>query len=115
VHVQSLEENFPFYDRRILVEHRAYRTFTQSQKDNLKGGIVLVSGFISSFIKYSNFGGVGVDMKFTKQDNEAFYINFDGRYLTDLDILKNEKKKIYAYCVLPRFDKCIMLGIGEEW
>lgn len=111
---QTLESNFAFYDRRFLVEHSAYRMLTKKQKDDLKGAIVLTSGFLSSFIKYRHLGGVGIGMRINQHDEDMFYLSFDGRYLSDLDAL-GLGAKIYAYCVLPRFDKCIMLGISEEW
>lgn len=114
---QSLEHNFPLYSTkpaRPIVEYSAYRTFSQKEKESLRGGLVLVGAFISEFIKYSHLGGVGMGARLTPNDEHIFYLSFDGRYLTDIDMF-GIGRKIYAYCVLPRFDKCIMLGIGEEW
>ena len=99
---------------RPIVEYSAYRTLSQQDRESLRGGLVLVGAFISEFIKYSHFGGVGIGAKLKPNDEESFYLNFDGRYLSDIDFF-GIGRKIYAYCVLPRFDKCIMLGIGEEW
>lgn len=111
---QSLQKNYPFYSSRPVVEYSVYRGLPQSDKDALRGGILLVGAYISEFIKYSHLGGVGIGGKLKKNDENAFYMSFDGRYLTDLESF-GLGKEIFAYCVLPRFDKCIMLGIGEEW
>ncbi|MCX2716619.1 hypothetical protein OQH61_02590 [Helicobacter sp. MIT 21-1697] len=114
---QTLEQNYPLYSSkpaRPIVEYSAYRTLSQKDKTSLRGALVLVGAFISEFIRYSNFGGVGIGAKLKPNDEHTFYLNFDGRYLTDMGAF-GIGRKIFAYCVLPRFDKCIMLGIGEEW
>ncbi|TLD82148.1 hypothetical protein LS68_003890 [Helicobacter sp. MIT 05-5293] len=111
---QSEERNYPFFRSRPLVEHTVYRTLSPKEKESLQGGIVLTRFFLSSFIRYSHLGGVGVGGKFTKNAENEMYFSFDGRYLSDLKAL-GLGREIFAYCVLPRFDKCIMLGIGEEW
>ena len=111
---QSEEKNYPFFRSRVLIEHSIYRTLPPQEKTSLQGGIVLTRFFISSFIKYSHLGGVGIGGRFTKNAEEEMYFSFDGRYLSDLEAL-GIGREIFAYCVLPRFDKCIMLGIGEEW
>lgn len=114
---QTLEKDYPLYSSRParpIVEYSAYRTLSQQDRESLRGGIVLVGAFINEFIKYSHLGGVGIGARLTPNDEHIFYLNFDGRYLTDMEFF-GIGRKIYAYCVLPRFDKCIMLGIGEEW
>lgn len=73
-----------------------------------------MQAYIDKFIRYSNFGGVGIGAKLSPNDTSTFYLNFDGRYLSDLELF-DIGAEIFAYCVLPRLDKCIMLGIGEEW
>lgn len=114
VHKQSLMGDYPYYGGRPLIEYTAYHALENSKRELWRGGIVLVGAYISEFIKYSHLGGVGIGAKLKQDDVESFYLSFDGRYFTDLDLL-GIGRKIYAYCVLPRFDKCIMLGIGEEW
>lgn len=111
---QSLEKNYAFYSSRPIVEYSAYGYLSDDEKETLRGGIVLVGAYIAEFIKYSHLGGVGIGAKLKAGDEESFYISFDGRYLSDLEAF-GIGKEIFAYCVLPRFDKCIMLGIGEEW
>ncbi len=96
-----------------MIEYSVYRSFTDSQKLKWRGGLVLIGAYIAEFIKYSHLGGVGVGARLTPND-ESFYLSFDGRYLSDLESF-GLGQEIFAYCVLPRFDKCIMLGIGEEW
>lgn len=110
---QSLEQDYPYYDRRPVIEYSVYRTYTDSQKLKWRGGLVLIGAYIAEFIKYSHLGGVGVGARLTP-NSESFYLSFDGRYLSDLESF-GLGQEIFAYCVLPRFDKCIMLGIGEEW
>lgn len=114
VRKQTLEGSYPTYGGRWLVEYSAYRGLAESKRASLRGGVVLVGAYLAEFIKYSHLGGVGVGAKLKRDDVESFYLSFDSRYLTDLESL-GLGRKIYAYCVLPRFDKCIMLGIGEEW
>ena len=110
---QSLEQDYPYYDRRPVIEYSVYRTYTDSQKLKWRGGLVLIGAYMAEFIKYSHLGGVGVGARLTP-NSESFYLSFDGRYLSDLESF-GLGQEIFAYCVLPRFDKCILLGIGEEW
>ena len=114
VRKQSLEKNYPFYSSRPIIEYSVYRGLKQADKESMRGWIVLIRAYIAEFIKYSHLGGVGIGARLTPNDEHIFYLNFDGRYLTDMEFF-GIGRKIYAYCVLPRFDKCIMLGIGEEW
>lgn len=114
VREQSLAKNYPFYASRPIIEYSVYRGLTQKEKDSMRGWIVLVNAYIAEFIKYSHLGGVGVGAKQNINDEIPFYLSFDGRYLSDIESF-GIGKEIFAYCVLPRFDKCIMLGIGEEW
>lgn len=114
VRKQSLEKNYAFYSSRPIVEYSAYRDLSADDREALRGGIVLVGAHIAEFIKYSHLGGVGIGAKLKPSDEKTFYMSFDGRYLSDLEAF-GIGKEIFAYCVLPRFDKCIMLGIGEEW
>lgn len=114
VREQSLEGNYPFYSTRPIIEYSVYRTLKRADKDSMLGWIVLVQAYIAEFIRYSHLGGVGLGAKLSINDENTFYLSFDSRYLTDLKTF-GIGKEIFAYCVLPRFDKCIMLGIGEEW
>lgn len=112
---QSLEKNYAFYSsHRPIIESSVYSDLSANEKEALRGGIVLVGAYIAEFIKYSHLGGVGIGAKLKPNDEKTFYMSFDGRYLSDLEAF-GIGKEIFAYCVLPRFDKCIMLGIGEEW
>lgn len=111
---QSSEKNYAFYSSRPIIETSVYNDLSADEKEALRGGIVLVGAYIAEFIKYSHLGGVGIGAKLKPNDEKTFYMSFDGRYLSDLEAF-GIGKEIFAYCVLPRFDKCIMLGIGEEW
>lgn len=113
VREQSLQKNFPFYSSRPIIEYSVYRELKQ-RTEITHGWIVLVQAYIAEFIKYSHFGGVGIGAKLKASDEQVFYLSFDGRYLSDIESF-GIGKEIFAYCVLPRFDKCILLGIGEEW
>lgn len=115
VKIQSIEKNYPTYRGRAVIEHSVYKNLDSTQKQKLIGSLVLSRFYIAKFIKYSHLGGVGIAGSFVKDDEEnIMYFSFDGRYLSDLQAF-GLGSQIYAYCVLPRFDKCIMLGIGEQW
>ena len=70
--------------------------------------------YISAFLKYSELGGVGLGGRFERGDERVRYFSVDSRYLSDLQELGADTL-IYLLCVLPRFDKCVVLGIGEEF
>ncbi|WP_147288724.1 hypothetical protein [Helicobacter marmotae] len=114
VREQSAQKNYPLYSSRPIIEYSIYHNLSKSEKDSMRGFLVLVQAYVAEFIKYSHLGGVGIGAKSTPNDEHIFYLSFDGRYLSDIESL-GIGKEIFAYCVLPRFDKCIMLGIGEEW
>lgn len=116
---EKLEENsangqYARFRGRILIGHRAYNALPRDKKAKLQGAIVFTRVYISAFLKYSEFGGVGIGGRFGRADEEVRYFSVDGRYFSDLQELGVDRL-VYLLCVLPRFDKCLVLGIGEEW
>ncbi|PAF52687.1 hypothetical protein [Helicobacter sp. 13S00477-4] len=115
---QSLDKNYPIFRNRKIIEHSVYLHLKNKDKQNFKGQIVLTHFFLKNFIKYSNFGGVGVGGILVSESDDKkaklHYYKFDGRYLSDLELL-GIGLDIYAYCILPDFNQCILLGIGEDW
>ncbi|HIV48338.1 MAG TPA: hypothetical protein IAA33_00680 [Candidatus Helicobacter avicola] len=116
---EKLEENsangqYARFSRRILIGHKAYDALDKTQKSKLQGALVLSRVYISAFLKYSELGGVGIGGKFSPADEQDRYFSVDSRYFSDLQELGVDHL-IYLLCVLPRFDKCLVLGIGEEF
>ncbi|MDO7253843.1 hypothetical protein [Helicobacter cappadocius] len=118
VKVQSIQKKYPIFRKRYIIEHSVYSGLSENEKQKLNGQLVLTNFILKNFIKYSNFGGIGVGGILAEQydDKKAktFYLSFDGRYLTDLEFL-GLGSELYAYCVLPNFNHCVLLGIGEDW
>ncbi|WP_066388347.1 hypothetical protein [Helicobacter himalayensis] len=106
----SEKKQYARFRGRILITHNAYNVLDSQEKKALQGALVMSKFTVVSFMKYSEFGGIGVGGKIDVESEKFF--SFDSRYLSDLQALGTESK-IYALCVLPRFDKCILLGIGE--
>ncbi len=106
----SEKKQYARFRGRILITHNAYNVLDSREKKALQGALVMSKFTIASFMKYSEFGGIGVGGKIDAESERFF--SFDSRYLSDLQALGTESE-IYALCVLPRFDKCILLGIGE--
>lgn len=84
----------------------------------ISGGLVLTNFILKKIIEYSNLGGISIlgILSSDKKNNEPriFYLKFDGRYLSDLEFL-GIGSDLFAYCVLPNFNQCILLGIGEKF
>lgn len=110
----SAQGKYARFRGRILIEHKAYNALPQAQRQQLQGALVLSRVYISAFLKYSELGGVGIGGKFGLDEEQSRYFSVDGRYFSDLQELGVDHL-IYLLCVLPRFDKCLLLGIGEEW
>ncbi|MGP1450322.1 MAG: hypothetical protein ACTTJS_04270 [Wolinella sp.] len=104
MHRQSLEGNFVRFRGRILLSHEAYgMLYKPTQQGRFLYHLVLIRGKVEKFIYLSEFRGVGVGT-----DQNA-YLHFDVRYYETLkDIGKGGD--FVAMCVLPRYDKCLLLG-----
>lgn len=115
---QSFQKQYPIFRGRYIIEHSAYLRLDEKDKEKLIGQLVFTNFILKKFIKYSNLGGIGVGAIFPLDDGNkkarVFYLSFDGRYLSDLEFL-GLGSELYAYCVLPNFNHCILLGIGEDW
>lgn len=115
---QSFQKQYPIFRHRYIIEHSAYLRLSQPDREKLKGQLVFTNFILKKFIKYSNLGGIGVGGIFPANSGDkkarVFYLSFDGRYLSDLEFL-GLGSELYAYCVLPNFNHCILLGIGEDW
>ncbi|PAF53922.1 hypothetical protein BKH42_04065 [Helicobacter sp. 13S00482-2] len=118
VKLQSVQKNYPIFRGRYIIEHSTYVGLSNDEKDRLNGQLVLTNFILKDFIKYSNLGGIGVSgilvSEYKNKKARIFYLSFDGRYLSDLQFL-GLQSNLYAYCVLPNFNHCILLGIGEDW
>ncbi|WP_299550065.1 hypothetical protein [uncultured Helicobacter sp.] len=105
VHKQTLERNFVRFRDRLLVDVDAYHLLPLKEKEILNQyySLVLVFEKIDRFIYFNEQSGVGLSTQ------RGSHLQFDIRYyetLKDIGI----GGKIYAMCVLPYFDKCILLG-----
>lgn len=113
----SQNEQYAHFRSRTLIEHNAYNTLDNAQKKSLHNALVLSRFYPNGFMKYSELGGIGISGKLSADDDaKPTYFHFDSRYFSDLELLREQENiMIYAMCVLPRFDNCILFGIGEEW
>ncbi|WP_257534920.1 hypothetical protein [Helicobacter winghamensis] len=105
VHKQTLERNFVRFRNRVLVSVDAYHLLPLKEKEVLNQfyPLVLVFDRIDRFIYFNEQSGVGVSTQ------RGSHLQFDIAYYETLkDIGMGEK--IRAMCVLPYFDKCILLG-----
>ncbi|PAF42247.1 hypothetical protein [Helicobacter sp. 11S03491-1] len=115
---QSIKKQYPIFRGRKIIEHSVYLSLDKEQKKHWIGQIVFSQFILQDFIKYSNFGGIGVAGiladEYGSKKPRIFYLKLDGRYLSDLESL-GIHSELYTYCILPNFNQCILLGIGEEW
>ncbi|MBX7490121.1 hypothetical protein K4G58_01330 [Helicobacter sp. Faydin-H64] len=105
IHKQTLERNFVRFRNRLLVSADAYHLLPLKEKEILNQyySLVLVFDVLERFIYFNEQSGVGVATQ------RGSNLQFDIRYyetLKDIGI----GGKINAMCVLPYFDKCILLG-----
>lgn len=111
---QSLEGKYTTFRKRLIIDQKNYTLLNKWQKKKFDGQIVLVVFYKTSKPNYSNFGGVSIDGVLVDDKDEkapkTYYYKFDGRYYTDLEIV-DSKRALYAYCILPHFKHCILLGI----
>lgn len=104
VHTQSLEENYIRFRGRKLLSYEAYHLMSNTkQKENLYGSLVLVFTKISHFITFNEQSGVGISTEL------GSHLQFDIKYYETLEDI-GIQGEIKAMCVLPYFDKCILLG-----
>lgn len=113
----SQNKQYAHFRSRTLIEHNAYNALDNAQKKSLHNALVLSRFYPNGFMKYSELGGIGISGKLSADDDaKPTYFHFDSRYFSDLELLREQENiMIYAMCVLPRFDNCILFGIGEEW
>lgn len=118
VKMQSFEKKYPYFRHRKIIEYSAYLLLENDEKKKISGQLVFINFILKDFIKYSNFGGISISgiLSSEKQNKKPhiFYLKFDGRYLSDLEFLGIEAN-LFTYCVLPNFNQCILLGIGEKF
>lgn len=118
VKTQSLEKKYPYFRHRKIIEYSAYLLLEDSDRKNVNSQLVFINFILKDFIKYGNFGGIGISgiLSSDKEDKKSriFYLKFDGRYLSDLEFL-GIGANLFAYCVLPNFNQCVLLGIGEKF
>lgn len=104
VHQQSLQKDYVTFRGRSLLSHEAYiEILKESEKERLQGSLVMIRGRIERFIYFNETGGVALS-----SDQNA-NLRFDIRYyetLKDIGIGGG----FFAICVLPRYDKCLLLG-----
>lgn len=113
----SQNKQYAHFRSRTLIEHNAYNALDNAQKKSLHNALVLSRFYPNGFMKYSELSGIGISGKLSADDDaKPTYFHFDSRYFSDLELLREQENiMIYAMCVLPRFDNCILFGIGEEW
>lgn len=103
VHTQSLQKNYVKFRGRNLLSIDSYHLLNQKEKMAVQYSLVLIHEKIASFIYFNELSGIGI----STQRNS--HLQFDIKYyetLKDIGI----GGEFYAMCVLPFFDKCILLG-----
>ncbi|MDY2584638.1 hypothetical protein [Helicobacter sp.] len=107
VHQQALERNFVRFRNRVLVSVDAYHLLSLKEKEifNQSYPLVLVFDRIERFITFNAQSGVGVSTQ------RGSHLQFDIAYYETLKDI-GMSGKIHAMCVLPYFDKCILLGFA---
>ncbi len=109
--------NHPTFGNRILIAQKNYENLSKEEQRAFEHQVVFVALLLQSKPVYNDFGGVSVRGILAEDQGDRraknYWYQFDGRYYTDLAMIK--EKRIYAYCKLPRFNHCILLGIHEEW
>ncbi|WP_238700763.1 hypothetical protein [Helicobacter apodemus] len=103
VHIQSLEKNYIRFRGRKLLSYESYHLMNTEQKEQLYGSLVLVFTKISRFITFNEQSGIGIATQL------GSYLQFDIKYYETLEDI-GIQGEIKAICVLPYFDKCILLG-----
>lgn len=105
VHTQTLARNFVRFRHRVVVSREGYHSLSLKEKEvlNQLHALVLVFSKISWFIYFNEQSGVGISTTTNS------HLQFDIRYYETLKDIGIEGD-IKAMCVLPYFDKCILLG-----
>lgn len=103
VHLQSLQKNPVKFRGRNLYSRESYHRLKPDEIRAADGSLVLVFAKIAWFMYFNEISGVGI------ATDKGSYLQFDIKYYETLQDIGIEGK-IYAMCVLPRFDKCILLG-----
>lgn len=105
VHTQTLARNFVRFRHRIVVSREGYHSLSPKEKEALNQlhALVLVFSKISWFIYFNEQSGVGISTTANS------HLQFDIRYYETLRNIGIDGD-IKAMCVLPYFDKCILLG-----
>ncbi len=119
---QSKKQNYPIYSRRYIIDAKSYSELSSNAKQMLRGQIVFASIIIDTTsnktLNYSELGGISIKGILAQDAEEKnakkYFFKFDSRYYSDLEAL-DKKRRIYAYCILPSFSSCILIGIHEEW
>lgn len=104
VEEKALNEDFVLFRGRKLTTHRAYHRVSKAQRKALadEHALVLIKGKIENYIRFSELGGVSI------ATNQNAFVTFDMRYLETLRHI-GIGSDFYAMCVLPRYDKCLLL------
>ena len=103
VHIQATQKNYVKFRGRILTTKESYDLADAKEKEALKESLILVFSKIYSFIYFNEISGVSLNTEIGSK------LQFDIKYYeTLLDI--GIGGDIKAMCVLPSFDKCILLG-----
>ncbi len=115
---QSRQRSYPIYRQRYIIDAKSYESLNLQAKRALNNQIVFASIIMEGEPVYSPLGGVSIKGILAQDQEEGnakrFFFKLDGRYLSDLQAL-DKRRRIYLYCILPSFNQCVLLGIGEEW
>lgn len=102
-HEQALERDYITFRARPLLSHEAYQSLKENRESPPAGALVIVRGNLERFIYLSEWGGVAVS------SDTGAHLRFDIRYFETLQDI-GIGGRFFALCVLPRYDKCLLLG-----
>ncbi|GAD19832.1 hypothetical protein [Helicobacter fennelliae] len=115
---RSLQKNYLRFRGYELVDYKIYKQMSPNERKNIKKPLIFFRGILQSKPTYSELGGVSVHAILAQdtKDKKAqkIYLNFDGRYLSDL-LTIGESREFYALCAVPLVNRCLLIGIGEKW
>lgn len=104
VEEKALNEDFVRFRGRKLTTHNAYHRMNTKKRRLLadEHALVLIKGKIYDYIRFSEYGGVSINT------NQNAFVTFDIRYLETIRHI-GIGGDFYAMCVLPRYNKCLLL------
>lgn len=100
-----------------LISYTAYKNMRTKELGQIQKPLVFFVGTLAGKPTYRELGGVSIDARAQGEDSKSrpIYLQFQGRYFSDLLTLHASESSFYALCVPTPLRHCLLLGIGERW